>query len=109
MMDACHIFARGPESVHRLTEEAYNRRQELLALQRRRFTPSAWARRIFRAFSVIGSDVPPARSKGIALLLAKIDRRVILRGPIDPRSGEQLVRGDRPAAFATLRPGGSRL
>jgi hypothetical protein len=62
MMDACHSFARGPESVYRITEEAYNRRQELLALQRPRFAPSAWARKIFRAFSVIGSDVPAARS-----------------------------------------------
>lgn len=62
MMDAYHSFARGPESVYRITEEAYNRRQELLALQRRRFMPSAWAPRIFRAFSVIGSDVPAARS-----------------------------------------------
>ncbi len=62
LMGACHSFSRGPESVYRITEEAYNRRAELLAVQRRRFTPSAVARRILRAFSLIGRGVSAARS-----------------------------------------------
>jgi hypothetical protein len=41
MMDACHTLARGPESLYRITEEAYNRREELLAIQRPRFAASA--------------------------------------------------------------------
>jgi hypothetical protein len=34
MMDACHTLAGGPESLYRITEEAYKRRDELLAIQR---------------------------------------------------------------------------
>ncbi len=30
LMGACHTFAGGHESLYRLTEEAYNRREELL-------------------------------------------------------------------------------
>ncbi len=56
-----HTFARGPESLYRITEEAYNRREELLAIQRPRFTRSAWARRIFRAWSLMGNSVSGAR------------------------------------------------
>ncbi len=61
LMMPCHSFSRGPDSVYRITEEAYNRREELLAIQRRRFTPSAWARSILRAFSLIGRRVSAAR------------------------------------------------
>jgi hypothetical protein len=60
MMDAYHSFTRGPESVYRITEEAYNRREELMAIQRPRFVPSAWARRIFRALSLMGNSVSGA-------------------------------------------------
>jgi len=62
LMEACDSFSRGPESLYRMTEEAYERREELLAIQRSRFGPSAMARRIFRAFSLIGRGVAPARS-----------------------------------------------
>jgi hypothetical protein len=61
LMMPCHSFSRGPDSVYRITEEAYNRREELPAIQRRRFTPSAWARNIFRAFSLIARRVSAAR------------------------------------------------
>ena len=47
LMGACHSFSRGPESVYRITEEAYQRREELLAIQRFRFTPSAVAPKSF--------------------------------------------------------------
>ena len=44
LMMACHSFSRGPDSVYRPTEEAYRRREELRAIQRPRFKPSAWRR-----------------------------------------------------------------
>ena len=50
-------FMRGPDSVFRFTEEGWNRREEL---ERSPFTPFAIARRIFRAFSPMGSSVSGA-------------------------------------------------
>ena len=57
VMYPCSSFASGPESVFRFTEEGWNRREEL---QRSRFAPSAILRRIFRAFSPMGSSVSGA-------------------------------------------------
>jgi hypothetical protein len=62
LMDVCSTFARGPESLYRISDEAYNRRKELSAIHRSRFTPSAVARKIFRAFSLICKGVSAARS-----------------------------------------------
>jgi len=67
LMRACHTFAGGHESLYRLTEEAYKRRQELLnqktsVAQRQRFSPSAMLRRMRRAFSLIGRAVSATRS-----------------------------------------------
>jgi hypothetical protein len=62
LMGACSSFAGGPESSYKLTEEAFERRAELLAIRRSRFTPSAVARRILRALSVIGRGVSATRS-----------------------------------------------
>jgi hypothetical protein len=62
LMAPCHTFARGPESLYRITEQAYIRREELMAVQRRRFTPRAMARRILRAFSLMGKSVFATRS-----------------------------------------------
>ncbi len=62
LMGTCHSFTRGPEALYRITEEAYNRREELLAIQRPRFTPWAVVRRILCAFSLIGREVSAARS-----------------------------------------------
>src|SRR5271165_2230667 len=66
LMGACHTFVGGRESLYRLTEEAYHRREELLKLEsashRWRFSPSAILRRIRRAFSPIGKVVSPTRS-----------------------------------------------
>jgi hypothetical protein len=66
LMGACHTFAGGHESLYRLTELAYARREELLnwkpaVAQRTRFSPSAIFRRMRRAFSVIGRSVSAAR------------------------------------------------
>jgi hypothetical protein len=57
VMYPCASFSRGPESVFRFTEEGWNRREEL---QRARFAPAAMLRRIFRAFSLMGSSVSGA-------------------------------------------------
>jgi hypothetical protein len=53
-------FAGGPESHYRLTEEAWNRRDEV---QRpvRRFSFSAMARRMRRAWSLMSNGVSAAR------------------------------------------------
>ena len=62
LMGACHTFTGGPESLYRITEEAYNRREEFLAVQRWRFTPSATLFRIRRAFSEMSKRVSATRS-----------------------------------------------
>lgn len=62
LMGPCHTFAGGPESLYRITEEAYNRREEFLTVQRRRLTPSAMLLKIRRALSLMGKPVPPTRS-----------------------------------------------
>jgi hypothetical protein len=67
LMGACHTFAGGHESLYRLTEEAYIRREELLnrkpvVAHRRRFSPSATIRKMRRAFSLIGKTVSATRS-----------------------------------------------
>jgi hypothetical protein len=66
LMGACHTFVGGRESIYRLTDEAYRRREELLKLEpeshRWRFSPSAMLRRIRRALSPIGKAVSATRS-----------------------------------------------
>ena len=66
LMGACHTFVGGRESLYRLTEEAYHRREELLKLEsashRWRLTPSEMLRRIRRAFSLMGKVVSATRS-----------------------------------------------
>ena len=67
LMGACHTFAGGHESLYRLTEDAYNRREELLnrkpaVAHRRRFSPSAILRKMRRAFSLIGKTVSATRT-----------------------------------------------
>jgi len=62
LMAPCHTFARGPESLYRIAEEAYNRRNQFLAFQRRRFAPKAVARRILQAFSLTGKSVSATRT-----------------------------------------------
>ncbi len=57
LMSACHSFSRGPEALYRITDEAYNRRYELLPTQRPRLTPAAAARKILRALLVMGKGV----------------------------------------------------
>ena len=58
IMEPFSGFVRGPEAVFRFTQLGWERRAEL---QRSRFAPSAMLRRIFRAFSVMGSSVSGAR------------------------------------------------
>lgn len=66
LMGACHTFAGGRDSLYRLTEEAYQRREELLSWKPRshlwRFSPSAMLRRMRRAFSLIAKAVSTTRS-----------------------------------------------
>lgn len=67
LMGACHTFTGGPESLYRITEEAYQRRSELLLLKatayhRWRFSALAMLRRIRRAFSPTRSAVSATRS-----------------------------------------------
>jgi hypothetical protein len=54
LMIPVSTFVDGPESIFRLTEEAVALRQDV---QRPRFSASAMARSIRRAFSRIGNDV----------------------------------------------------
>ena len=57
IMEPFSGFMRGPEAVFRFTQSGWARREEL---QRSRFAPSAMVRRIFRAFSQMGSSVSGA-------------------------------------------------
>jgi hypothetical protein len=57
LMSACLTFALGPESLYRITEEAYYRREELLAIRRLRLTLATYARRIRHAGSWIRRTV----------------------------------------------------
>ena len=58
IMEPFSGFMRGPEAVFRFTQLGWERREEL---QRSRFAPSAMLRRMFRAFSPMGSSVSGAR------------------------------------------------
>ena len=66
LMGACHTFAGGRESLYRLTEEAFNRRAELIKLEpashRWRFSLPASRIAMRRAFSPIGKVVSATRS-----------------------------------------------
>jgi hypothetical protein len=61
LMGACHSFSRGPESVYRITEEAYNRREELLAIQRCLYLPTLKKKRTSGHLS-FGRATPPSSS-----------------------------------------------
>ncbi|GEM_PF-5873126 len=61
LMDPVSTFAGGPEALYRLTEEA-DKRQDELQRAPRWFSRSAMARRMSRAWSLIGKAVSAARS-----------------------------------------------
>jgi hypothetical protein len=61
LMDPVSTFAGGPEALFRLTDEAERRREEL-ECQHHWFARSTIARRIRRAFSLIGKAVTAART-----------------------------------------------